>query len=730
MPPTELRAAKLGERVATDRSNTAPAMVVPGNGLHSVTSLGTCRISRAPDRIRPGGRLRQSEGRAALAFGDCDEELEAVDRLLAGARRGAGGCLVLRGEPGTGKTALLEYAVGQAAGMRSVRVAGLESESRLGFAAAHQLLVPFLSHVDRLPPPQRDALRTVTGLLLGPIPERFLVGLAMLTLLADAARDRPLLVTVDDVQWLDQMSAELLGFVARRMPTHPIAFLAAGEPAPQDARFAGVPARHLTAPSGSRPAETPPGARPPYPISLWLAAPPERRRVRPALAAAAHGRPNVDHHVLSGRSGSALPEYPGIRQVRTRPTEPDALTAPGVLLRDGLAARLTDGYAAAVPKLRAAVNALLAEPAVPNGGGYDLYAAAGTAAGELLDDEARYTLTGQWVSAERDQGNVSRLPEALGSLAQVDVLAGSMASAEANLAEARETAAVTATAAGTMAVGLGELAVLAWRGRAEEARSTATRLRQSFIGVDRGTASTEVQAALTVLELASGRYQAALAGALDVYRHDPPDLGTRILPDLVEAASRAGDHAAATDALDRFTERALASGTPLALGLLARSRALLADDTAADGTYQEAAEFLARTNAAPQLARAHLLHGEWLRRRRRRRDARQQLRAAADLFEKMGMDAFARRARVELSATGERASKRMAGPDNQLTPQESQIAQLVADGLANREIAARLFISPNTVEYHLQKVFRKLEISSRTQLARVLLTGTRSHGAA
>src|SRR6266536_1066490 len=334
MPSIKLRAAELGEPVAADRSNTAPTAVVPGKGLHSVASSGACRIGRTSDRTRPGTHLRQSEGRAAFPFRDCAQELEAVDRLLADARGGAGGCLVLRGEPGTGKTALLEYAVGQAAGMHSVRVTGIESESRLGFAAAHQLLVPFLSHVDRLPPPQRDALRTVAGLVPAPTPERFLVGLAMLTLLAEAARDRPLLVTIDDAQWLDQTSAQLLGFVGHRAQTHPMAVLAAvGEPAPQDGRFAGVPCRYLTAP-------------------------------------------------LRGRTAA-----PSLKS--------DALTAPGVLLRDGLSVRLIDGYPAAVSKLRAVVNALLAEPAASNGGGCDLFAEAGTAAGDPLDDGARYVLTSQ-----------------------------------------------------------------------------------------------------------------------------------------------------------------------------------------------------------------------------------------------------------------------------------------------------------------------------------------------
>jgi hypothetical protein len=266
----------------------------------------------------------------------------------------------------------------------------------------------------------------------------------------------------------------------------------------------------------------------------------------------------------------------------------------------------------------------LAEPAAPNGNGYDVLAEAGRAAGDLLGDGARYVLTMRWVHAERDRDNAGRLPEALSCLAHADLLAGRTACAGANLAEARAVASVTATPAAAEIVTLGELTVLAWRGRAEEARSAGAGLLQSSVAIDPGIAAATVQSALAVLELASGRYQAALMCALQSYVHDPPDLGTHALPDLVEAASRAGDRAAATAALDRFSERALASGTPLAVGLLARSRALLADDTRADGLYQAAGDLLARTSAVPQLARTYLLHGEWLRRQRRRRDARKQ----------------------------------------------------------------------------------------------------------
>jgi DNA-binding CsgD family transcriptional regulator len=227
--------------------------------------------------------------------------------------------------------------------------------------------------------------------------------------------------------------------------------------------------------------------------------------------------------------------------------------------------------------------------------------------------------------------------------------------------------------------------------------------------------------ALTVLELGLGRYESALTWALDVYRDDPPGLGTHVLPDLVEAATRSGDRGAAVSALERLSDRAVAGGAELAHGLVARSRALLADDGQAEALYREAIDQVGRSGATAQLARTQLLYGEWLRRRRRRRDAREQLSAARDAFDALGVDAFARRARLELHATGERVGRRGGGVADRLTPQETQVARLVAEGSSNRQVAARLFISPSTVEYHLRKVFRKVGVNSRTQLVRTLL---------
>jgi DNA-binding CsgD family transcriptional regulator len=186
---------------------------------------------------------------------------------------------------------------------------------------------------------------------------------------------------------------------------------------------------------------------------------------------------------------------------------------------------------------------------------------------------------------------------------------------------------------------------------------------------------------------------------------------------LVEAAARAGTPELAFDALRRLMAMTNASGTDWGLGIAARSQALLAEGQPAEKFYVEAIERLGRTRIAIELARAHLLYGEWLRRERRRLDARRELQVAYDFFCDFGMEAFAERARAELEATGGQARKRTVDTRDQLTPQEAQIARLAADGNTNREIATHLFISPSTVEYHLRKAFLKLEVKSRTQLA-------------
>jgi DNA-binding CsgD family transcriptional regulator len=223
-----------------------------------------------------------------------------------------------------------------------------------------------------------------------------------------------------------------------------------------------------------------------------------------------------------------------------------------------------------------------------------------------------------------------------------------------------------------------------------------------------------------VLELGLGNWQAALQCALGVYEDDAPFTGAQVLPDLVEAAARFGETSLAEAALGRLAERASAAGTPLALGLLARSRALLAADGNADALFEEAIAHLKACRSAPQLARAYLVHGEWLRRQRRRHQAGDQLRTAHVMFASMGAEAFAERARAELGATGAHPRQRTPGTRDELTAQEAQIARLASRGDSNREIAAQLFLSPSTVDYHLRKVYRKLGVASRTQLTRAM----------
>jgi DNA-binding CsgD family transcriptional regulator len=235
-----------------------------------------------------------------------------------------------------------------------------------------------------------------------------------------------------------------------------------------------------------------------------------------------------------------------------------------------------------------------------------------------------------------------------------------------------------------------------------------------------GVVLTFSERARAVLYNGLGRYEAALAPAESASARDELLVSVWSLPELVEAATRSGKAEVASAAIERLSERTRAAGTELALGVEARSRALLSEGALAEQLYREAVDRLGRTRVALELARGHLLHGEWLRRHRRRIDARDQLRAARDMFTSMGAEAFAARAARELLATGETARKRSAETRDELTAQETQIAQFARDGLSNIEIGARLFISPRTVEYHLRKVFTKLGITTRGHLDRVL----------
>jgi DNA-binding CsgD family transcriptional regulator len=259
------------------------------------------------------------------------------------------------------------------------------------------------------------------------------------------------------------------------------------------------------------------------------------------------------------------------------------------------------------------------------------------------------------------------------------------------------------------------------RGREAEAATVIDgTIHDATVG-GQGTAVQYAHWARSMLLNGLGRYQEALAAAQEA-SDDTPELfvSAWALSELIEAAVRSEDTARARGALERLAEATSAAETDWALGIAARSRALLSEGETADRLYQEAIERLGRTRLRPELARAHLLYGEWLRRNGRRVDARAQLRAAHEQFTSIGMEAFAERARKELLATGERLRKRTVETRDDLTAQERQIALLASDGLSNPEIGARLFLSPRTVEWHLRKVFTKLGVRSRRELANAL----------
>jgi DNA-binding CsgD family transcriptional regulator len=260
----------------------------------------------------------------------------------------------------------------------------------------------------------------------------------------------------------------------------------------------------------------------------------------------------------------------------------------------------------------------------------------------------------------------------------------------------------------------------AFRGREAEAVPLIHSIIEQATAGGQGVSVTVAHWVAAVLYNGLGRREEALAAARQASEHEHVYVSIWALPELIEAAARTGNTRIAGDALDLLAEKTRAGGTDLGLGIEARTRALLREDEAAEGHYREGIDRLGRTRHRPELARAHLLYGEWLRRQRRRRDARDQLRTAFSMFDAMGMEAFAGRARAELRAAGERARPRSPEAPEVFTPQEEQIARLVAEHLSNREIAARLFISASTVEYHLRKIFRKLGVSSRTQLARTI----------
>jgi DNA-binding CsgD family transcriptional regulator len=898
-------------------------------------------------------------------------ERSALDSLIASARGGMGSTLLLRGEPGIGKTALLEYAIESASGFRIARAEGVESEMELAFAALHQLCAPMLDLLDRLPAPQRDALGVAFGLLAGEPPDRFLVGVAVLSLLSEAAGERPLLCVVDDAQWLDRASAQALAFAARRLLAEPVALLfATREPAGEftglpellvhglgdtDARallgsflrfsldeqvcerllaeMRGNPLALVELPRGLTADElasgfgvlTAPGlpgrieesfrrrceALPPAarqlllvsaaeptgdPVLLWRAA--GRLGIRPETAAAAEAEgllvigarvifrhplvrsavyraaspqrqravhqalaevtdpqadpdrrawhlaeaaPGPDEEVagelersadraqarggiaaaaafreravaltldsarradralaaadakyqvgafdtalgllataeagpldkwqraqadlLRGRiaflSGGIVDApllllkaarqfesldlevaretyldtlgaavYAGrlavggrVREVaeaaRWVPAAPQPARGPDLLL-DGLALLITEGYAAGMPVLKRALQAFRSAD-ISNAEGMRWLWLVCQVAIIGWDWEAWRVFSARQVSLARDAGALVALTTALITLSTLLAWTGDFAAAASLIEEAEEIN--EATQSQLHFQPFAALQIAAWQG--DEAAATAL-IEVSAPRARRrgeGLALACIDWATAVLYNGLGRYETALAAAEQASEHPQELWSTFILPELIEAAVRTGRTARAAEALELLVETTRTAGTDWALGTEARSRALLAGKEATEDLYREAIDRLGRNGLRIELARAHLLYGEWLRRQRRRRDARDQLRPAYEIFISAGARAFAERARIELRATGERAPKQTAQTRDVLTAREAHIARLAGQGASNPEIAGHLFISPATVAYHLRKVFAKLGISSRSQLASAL----------
>ena len=897
------------------------------------------------------------------------DERRMLDELLAAVRGHASRTLVVVGEPGVGKTALLEYAVSAAQDVRLERAVGVESEMELPFAALHQLCAPMLDRLDALPEVQREALAIALGLVAGPAPDRFLLGLAVLGLLSEAAAERPLLCVIDDAQWADQASAQTMAFVAnrlsadsvgilfatrhpsdelKRLPTlvlggldthaardlllsvvtgpldervreriiaetqgNPLALLelprgltavelAGGfgliEPRaltgqieesfgrrldalPDDTRrvllvaaaeplgdpllllraceLLGIPVlaadvaadgllafgervtfRHpLVRSAVYRSAtvqerrevhlalaevtdrEAEPDRRawhlaaaasgPDEEVASELERSAERAQSRGGIAAAAAflrraveltldperqlkralsaaqaslyaGAFNAALHLVAmaearatderdraraellraeigfaSSHGSGAPalllraiqrvERVDVRLARAgytqalsaamfaarlagpgggprdvahamqaAPPPGDPRSAADVLI-DGWAALFSDGCASAAPTLKEALRQFT-EGTVAADELHMLWLATITA--PVVWDEARWdALSTTHVELARTTGALSELPLALNSRSYIDLFRGESETASALIEEAR--VAVEATSARLTPWGAVALAVL--RGREHDASTLLDAATADATHRGEGISLTVIAWARAVLYNGLGAYDRAFAAAQDAI--DCPTNSAAAAwgtVELIEAAARVGESQAAAEAGERFAAIADAAGTDWALGVNARSRALLTSGAAAERCYRESLDRLGRSQMRVDLARAHLLYGEWLRREGRRIDARAQLRSAYDAFTSIGMEAFAERARRELVATGETVRKRSVETRDDLTPQERQIAELARDGLSNPEIGARLFVSRRTVEWHLHHVFAKLGIRSRGELPTAL----------
>src|SRR5262249_18211406 len=385
------------------------------------------------------------------------------------------------------------------------------------------------------------------------------------------------------------------------------------------------------------------------------------------------------------------------------------------LVLDGLALLVTEGPAAAAPVLRQATSAF-ASPDIPKDELLRWGWIATVANGALWDDDEGWRVSVRQVQVVRDVGALDQLSILLNYIAVQIVWSGDFAAAASLIAEAR----AVSDATGSPFAPVAAMMLAAFQGKEAEAVPLIQSTIEQATAGGQGLSVTLAHWVAAVLYNGLGRYEEALDAARQASEHKLVYVSMWALPELIEAAARTGNPRIIGDALDRLTETAGAGGTEDGLGIEARSRALLSEGDAAEAYYHEAIGRLGRGRRRPEIARAHLLYGEWLRRQRRRRDARDQLRTAFAMFDSMGMAAFAARARAELRPGGERARPGRPEAGEVLPRQEEQIPRLVAEPLPNREIAARLFLSASTVEYHLRKIFRKLGAPSRAQLARMI----------
>jgi DNA-binding CsgD family transcriptional regulator len=415
--------------------------------------------------------------------------------------------------------------------------------------------------------------------------------------------------------------------------------------------------------------------------------------------------------MVAGRFSRGVSIESAARTILDAPP-PSGVPRPTDLILDATATYYADGPFSAAPMLRRSVNVFrgpdvsLEEELLSQG----LVVAA---AFLLWDDEALYLLASRHAHLARQMGALGMLHLSLFVLAHVHVFTGDVPVAASLLAEAEAIGEMT----GAQMFPPTAASLAALRGREPDASSLIERLTKEAVTAKMGIFAHWAQAASAMLYNGLAQYEQALAIAREASEQPEDWISALVLPELIEAAVRCGSSGVALEAFDQLVQSTTASGNDWALGIEARSRAQISEGSRAEDLYLESIERLGRTRIRVELARSHLLYGEWLRRERRRIDARVQLRLAHNMFTTMGAEAFAERTRIELVATGEKARKRTPQTPLQLTPQEDQVCRLAAEGSTNAEIAARMYVSASTVDYHLRKAFQKLGVRSRAQLA-------------